>query len=555
MNRSSHSDNVFLRCYAAWRDQSIKLRGSLMLLVLTPLFCALLLLIWFGQYQLQRDTAAQADAVGAELARQVAASVADPLAASDHLSLNILLAQWNQNPLIAHTSLTTPDNRIVAEAGGKVSAEQLAPGQGRFVTAVHVQDVLAGQLRLSLAAEPFSAPGQALIRHLLWSLLGVTLLGAFLAWRMAGGMRKVLDELADWYGDTDPPPAGLERADELGDLARRLTERRIVDMPAPVEPEKLEDPEEPEEELEDEYGFGLLEPKTMELADEPNTPISYASLNPDPDPDTVFGPAVYEPFEDDLAAEATPIQAERSTADDDEAAVEVSDEVLVETDSPDSTPEEPFVEPVDEPETIIEPVAPPPAPAVPSAVLAVRLGNQDALRRLARPRLLSLLQRYQEHVGQAADIYQGTLQTLHDGTSVIAFVNKAGNDDAEELTKVLSCGELLRVLGHDLQIEIADTGIALHLQLAACGTENIDQLDASQYAEQPDCKLMLERLQYSRNLLLLDAPLATSEALSERAVVRRLASQSGVYCVERLKEPHQSLLERQLNALYTQRRT
>lgn len=552
MNRSSHSDNVFLRCYAAWRDQSIKLRGSLMLLVLTPLFGVLLTLIWFGQYQLQRNTAAQADAVGAELARQVAASVADPLAAGDHLSLNILLAQWNQNPLIAHTSLNTPDNRIVAEAGSKVSAEQLAPGQGRFVTAVHVQDVLAGQLRLSLAAEPFSAPGQALVRHLLWSLLGLALLAALLAWRMAGGMRKVLDDLAEWRGDIDPPPAGLDRADELGELARRLTERRIVDMPAPIEPEVEEEPDEREEleELEDEYGFGLHEPTIIASADEPDSPLDAASLDPVPDPDTVFGTSPYASLDEDFAAETTTAQHEEPIADDDEPLAEGSDALLADTKSADSTP----AESVDEPETPIEPVVTPPAPAVPSAVLAVRLGNQDALRRLARPRLLSLLQRYQEYVGQAAEIYQGTLQTLHDGTSVIAFVNNE-SQDAEELSKVLSCGELLRVLGHDLQIEIADTGIALHLQLAACRTENIDQLDESQYPEQPDCKQMLERLQYSRNLLLLDASLATSEALSQRAVVRRLASQSGVYCVERLKDPHQSLLERQLNALYTQRRT
>ncbi|WP_150303075.1 hypothetical protein [Pseudomonas saliphila] len=522
-----------------------------MLLVLTPLFGVLLALIWFGQYQLQRDTAAQADAVGAELARQVAASVADPLAAGDHLSLNILLAQWNQNPLIAHTSLNTPDNRIVAEAGSKVSDEQLAPGQGRFVTAVHVQDVLAGQLRLSLAAEPFSAPGQALLRHLLWSLLGLALLATLLAWRMAGGMRKVLDDLADWRGDIDPPPAGVDRADELGALARRLTERRIIDMPAPVEPEEQEEPGELEE-LEDEYGFGLREPTitASDEIDELDSPLDAASLDPVPDPDTVFGTSPYASLDEDFAAEATTAQHEEPIADDDKPLAEGSDELLADTDSAEATP----AESVDEPETPIEPVVTPPAPAVPSAVLAVRLGNQDALRRLARPRLLSLLRRYQEYVSQAAEIYQGTLHTLHDGTSVIAFVNKDGNNDAEELSTVLSCGELLRVLGHDLQIEIADTGIALHLQLAACRTENIDQLDESQYAEQPDCKQMLERLQFSRNLLLLDAPLATSEPLTQRAVVRRLASQSGVYCVERLKDPHQTLLERQLNALYTQRR-
>ena len=551
MNRSSHSDNVILRCYAAWRDQRIKLRGSLMLLVLTPLFGALLLLVWFGQYQLQRDIATQADAVGAELARQVAASLADPLAASDHLSLNILLAQWNQNPLIAHTSLTTPDNRIVAEAGGRVADEQLAPGQGRFVTAVHVQDVLAGQLRLSLAAEAFSAPGKALVRHLLWSLLGLTLFAAFLAWRLAAGMRKVLDGLGSWYGDSEVPPQGIERADELGDLARRLVERRIIDMPAPTEPEVPEVPDEPAPSAR----AAFSDAETMELADQPGSPHTSASLETSPDPDTIFGPALRETddeaFFSDEAFQAKTGRTQPAIAPADESTDELFDELESEITRLESIHEQ------REPETddLSEPAVTSPAPEVPSAALAVRLGNQDALRRLARPRLLSLLERYREFVNQAADIHHGILRTLHDGTSVITFVNSPGNDDAEELSEALRCGELLRVLGHDLQIEIADTGIALHLQLAACRTESIDQLDETEFAEQPDCKAMLERLQFSRNLLLLDAALAGTDALTQRAVVRRLASQSGVYCVERLKEPHQSLLERQLNALYTQRRS
>ncbi|MGK0418989.1 MAG: hypothetical protein ACJAST_004112, partial [Halopseudomonas sp.] len=64
-----------------------------------------------------------------------------------------------------------------------------------------------------------------------------------------------------------------------------------------------------------------------------------------------------------------------------------------------------------------------------------------------------------------------------------------------------------------------------------------------------------EQVQYSRNLLLLDSSLATSDMLRQRAVVRRLASQPGIYCIERLQDPYQAMLEQQLNHFYQQRQS
>ncbi|WVM94081.1 hypothetical protein ULG90_10715 [Halopseudomonas pachastrellae] len=55
------------------------------------------------------------------------------------------------------------------------------------------------------------------------------------------------------------------------------------------------------------------------------------------------------------------------------------------------------------------------------------------------------------------------------------------------------------------------------------------------------------------NLLLVDAELAASTPLRQCASTRRLASQPGTFCIERLLEPYQSLLERQLSSLYNQR--
>jgi hypothetical protein len=114
---------------------------------------------------------------------------------------------------------------------------------------------------------------------------------------------------------------------------------------------------------------------------------------------------------------------------------------------------------------------------------------------------------------------------------------------------------LLRVLGHDLQIEIADTGIALHMQLALGHASGLDGLDDETLGQHEACQRVIEHLQHSRNLLLVDAELAASEALSHCASTRRLASQPGTFCIERLLEPYQSLLERQLSSLYNQRQS
>ena len=124
------SENLFLRSYAAWRQHSVKLTGKLLMLAMLPLA---LLMLWMGVLaftELQQSTARQANAIGDALVKQIAASVAEPLAADDQLSLNILLAQWRQNPLVAHTRVFTLEKRMIAEAGDRVSGMRTAPGQG-----------------------------------------------------------------------------------------------------------------------------------------------------------------------------------------------------------------------------------------------------------------------------------------------------------------------------------------------------------------------------------------------------------------------------------------
>src|SRR5690606_26169995 len=109
------SDNLFLRGHASLRNKRISLPGTLVLLALVPLVLAFLALLWFGQYQLQRDTARQADAIGVERSRRIGMRLGEPLGARGCLSLSISLGRWAQDPLVARASLADSASRSLAE--------------------------------------------------------------------------------------------------------------------------------------------------------------------------------------------------------------------------------------------------------------------------------------------------------------------------------------------------------------------------------------------------------------------------------------------------------
>ncbi|WP_313364638.1 AhpA/YtjB family protein, partial [Pseudomonas sp.] len=115
-----------------------------------------------------------------------------------------------------------------------------------------------------------------------------------------------------------------------------------------------------------------------------------------------------------------------------------------------------------------------------TAVLAVQLGSQEQLRRLPRTRLTELLERYRGCLEQAASLYEGDIHTLNDGSTLVLFHSRDCGEDY--LTNAICCGELLRALGHALQIEVADSGITLQLQLGLAlgddlqGLEQVDLL-------------------------------------------------------------------------------
>jgi len=186
-----------------------------------------------------------------------------------------------------------------------------------------------------------------------------------------------------------------------------------------------------------------------------------------------------------------------------------------------------------------------------SAVLAVQLGSQEQLRRLPRTRLTELLERYRDCLDQAASLYEGEVHTLNDGSTLLLFHSRDCGEDY--LTNAICCGELLRALGHALQIEVADSGITLQLQLGLVLADDLQGLEQVDLLMTEQAQDALALSQHSRNLLLVERRISDDVLIRQRARIRPIASPEGACCVERLMEPYPSMLERQLARMHERR--
>lgn len=263
----------------------------------------------------------------------------------------------------------------------------------------------------------------------------------------------------------------------------------------------------------------------------------HARLAPPPPPEPEPEPEEDddEPFDDPQHASPAPKAAPRAKV----AAVpdEEDDEAFAGLLDDDTAPRTAVVDESDEPHF--------------SAILAVQLGSQEQLRRLPRTRLTELTERYRDCLEHAASLYDGETHTLNDGSTLVLFHSRVCGEDY--LTNAICCGELLRALGHALQIEVADSGITLQLQLGLVlgndlhGLELVDVL----IAEKAQDALALS--QHSRNLLLVERQISNDALIRQRARIRPIASPEGACCVERLLEPYPSMLERQLARMHERR--
>ena len=503
------NDNFFLLIFRALRDRRVP--RALRIATHNVILVALALVIYAVVMDLQFKQAMhdKADALGQSLTTQTATSATELLVSNDILSLNVLLNNLTKNPLVAHAAIYSVDNRILAEAGQRPKNSLLGETEGVYQTKITFQDVTAGHLRISLDMNQFEQPMTISLQSM--GILSAILLALALALslRLGRNITTPLLQLRVWLREPDPYTPAITRQDEIGDLARQLHTRLAPPAPEP-EPEP-----EPEEDFDDsDY---------EEAADnEPTFEVRNLS-----DPTFDEKPAVPAP-------KAAPRQVISTEEDEGE--------------------EDPFSDLRDTGTASVAPKAvvkaEPTAPQ-PSAVLAVQLGAQEQLRRLPRARLMELLERYRDCLNQAASLYQSELHTLNDGSTLMLFHSEDSGEDY--LTNAICCGELLRALGHALQIEVADSGITLQLQLGLVLGEGLSGLSQIDLLLTESAQDALALSQHSRNLLLVERKISDDPLIRQRARIRPIASPEGACCVERLMEPYPSMLERQLARMHENR--
>ncbi|MDQ0124595.1 putative membrane protein affecting hemolysin expression [Pseudomonas lini] len=508
MNRPTpvKTDNFFLLIFRALRHRRVPI--ALRIASHNVILVALALVIYACVMGLQFKQAMheQADALGESLTTQTATSATELLVSNDILSLNVLLNNLTKNKLVAHAAIYSVDNRILAEAGQRPKHSLLGEAEGMYQSKITFQDVTAGQLRISLDMDQFQQPMTISLQSM--GILSAILLALSLALslRMGRNLSTPLMQLRVWLRNIDEHTPGTGRQDEIGDLARQL---HADFAPEPVEPEPVPEPEFDEVDDDEESDPAFEVRNLRDPSFDESRPV--AALKPAPR-------RIVSTVEDD--------------DDDDDPFADLRDV------SSDSAP---------------KPLVKPKSSNVPqhSAVLAVQLGAQDQLRRLPRARLEELLKRYRDCLDQAASLYQSELHTLNDGSTLMLFHNEDSGDDY--LTNAICCGELLRALGHQLQIEVADSGITLQLQLGlTLGDElfGMSQIDLLLTESAQDA---LALSQHSRNLLLVERKISDDALIRQRARIRPIASPEGACCVERLMEPYPSMLERQLARMHERR--
>ncbi len=506
MNRPTpvKTDNFFLLIFRALRHRRVPI--ALRIASHNVLLVALALVIYACVMGLQFKQAMheQADALGQSLTTQTATSATELLVSNDILSLNVLLNNLVKNPLVAHAAIYSVDNRILAEAGTRPKSGLLGEAGGLYETKITFQDVTAGHLRISLDMSQFQQPMTISLQSM--GILGAILLALALALslRLGRNISMPLLQLRVWLREIDEHTPATQRQDEIGDLARDL-HQRFAPEPAPV-PEV----EEPEFEEEDEGpAFEVRNLRDTSFDESPPVPVK-------PVPKRV-------------------IHAEEDEDEDEDG-------------------EDPFADLRDTAPVATKAAVPAPVVARQpqhSAVLAVQLGGQEQLRRLPRARLMELLQRYRDCLDQAASLYESELHTLNDGSTLMLFNSDSSGEDY--LTNAICCGELLRALGHQLQIEVADSGITLQLQLGLVLGDDLAGMSQIDLLLTEPAQDALALSQHSRNLLLVERRISDDSLVRQRARIRPIASPEGACCVERLLEPYPSLLERQLARMHETR--
>ena len=181
-------------------------------------------------------------------------------------------------------------------------------------------------------------------------------------------------------------------------------------------------------------------------------------------------------------------------------------------------------------------------------VLAVELQIPQSSYQMTDERKNLLHQNYQAALEHVADNYQGELLHLAGGQALILFYGSR----EDYIENALGGAELLRAFVHELQMEVADTGTILSMQLGLSHDESMFDNAPEDLQDTASVRAAVELSRQSRNLVLLDDYLATLEQTGLCASIRALPRLSGASCIERLISPYAEALEHNLAALLEQ---
>lgn len=178
------------------------------------------------------------------------------------------------------------------------------------------------------------------------------------------------------------------------------------------------------------------------------------------------------------------------------------------------------------------------------AVLAIGLRLEQGIYDLNPEQHEELLDHYSEALEQVAAVYQGRLLELADGQLLMLF-----HDDNDAYVRHALCAaELLRAFAHTLQMEIADSGATLGMQLGVAWGPAVTDLAEQALLHHPAVAEALELTRHSRNLVLLGQS-AAGHPQTACASIRSIARPAGASCVERLLPPWPEQLDEQLQDL------
>lgn len=210
-----------------------RITGYVLLMISISLLCIAGLVYTQQQWSIQQ----QADALGKSLLQQTRVIAEGALSAEDTLSLAVLLRELVDNPYVSHAALYSVDNRILAEAGQRPKSS--GNPAGFYSQQLTFQNIIAGTLHLHIDMQHLQKPLNTSIQTLAAVGLALLILNAILAGLLGRSIARPLTNLSNWLSNPAPPAPYSQRSDELGTLARQLTQHWANNLPT-VEPQPAE---------------------------------------------------------------------------------------------------------------------------------------------------------------------------------------------------------------------------------------------------------------------------------------------------------------------------